>query len=81
MVYLYNIGLELGNVLLGSDLLNQSWDAISKLNLSILEEPSLPFSVKYRVYEYPPKGSIIAFYARPTVMSIICYKILKSWFL
>ncbi|MCD7466104.1 hypothetical protein HAX54_002503 [Datura stramonium] len=66
MVSLYSTGLELGNLLLGSDLLNQSWDAISKLQQeNLLEDPSLPFSVKFRVYEYPPKGSIIAFVCSP----------------
>ncbi|KAK6797112.1 hypothetical protein RDI58_004814 [Solanum bulbocastanum] len=68
MVSLYNTGLELANLLLGSDLLNQSWEAISKLqkqNLTLLEDPSLPFSVKYQVYENPSKGSIIAFVSSP----------------
>jgi len=54
--------------LLGSDLLNQSWEAISKLqkqNLTLLEDPSLPFSVKYQIYENPSKGSTIAFVSSP----------------
>ncbi|XP_016445492.2 senescence-associated carboxylesterase 101 isoform X2 [Nicotiana tabacum] len=69
MVSLYSTGLELGNLLVGSDLLNHSWDAISKLQKDTLlldQNPSLPFSVKYQVYEYPPaKGFIIAFVCSP----------------
>ncbi|KAJ8549260.1 hypothetical protein K7X08_032967 [Anisodus acutangulus] len=66
MVSLYSTSLELGNLLLGSDILNYSWDAISKLKKeTLLEDPSLPFSVKYQVYEYPPKGSTIAFVCLP----------------
>ncbi|XP_060194240.1 senescence-associated carboxylesterase 101-like [Lycium barbarum] len=66
MVSLYSTGLELGNLLLGSDLLDHSWDAISKLQKeTFLEDPSLPFSVKYQVYEYPTKFSIIAFVCSP----------------
>lgn len=61
--------MELGNLLVGSDLLNHSWDAISKLQKDTLlldQNPSLPFSVKYQVYEYPPaKGFIIAFVCSP----------------
>ncbi|OIT31601.1 hypothetical protein A4A49_42424, partial [Nicotiana attenuata] len=65
----YNTGVELGNVLVGSDLLNHSWDAISKLQKDTLlvdQNQSLPFSAKYQVYDYPPtKGSIIAFVCSP----------------
>lgn len=45
--------------------MTQSWDAISNLqkqNLTLLEDPSLPFTVKYQVYENP---SIIAFVCSP----------------
>ncbi|KAK4347453.1 hypothetical protein RND71_033792 [Anisodus tanguticus] len=66
MESLYSTGLELGNLLLGSDILNHSWDAISKLQKqTLLEDLSLPFSVKYQVYEYPTKGSVIAFICSP----------------
>ncbi|CAN4081899.1 unnamed protein product [Withania somnifera] len=65
MVSLYSTGLELANLFLGSDLLNQSWHAISNLQKDMEKDLSLPFSVKYQVSENQSKGSIIAFVCLP----------------
>ncbi|KAL2528812.1 Senescence-associated carboxylesterase [Forsythia ovata] len=54
---LFSSGLELANLLVTSDLLQCSWEAISEIHKQTSTTPH----VSYKVYENRPNGTIIAF--------------------
>ncbi|XP_057983475.1 senescence-associated carboxylesterase 101 [Malania oleifera] len=64
---LFSSGLEVASVVLTSDLLSSSWEAILELcsESSPNEQPNLAFSVKHRIYERP-SCTILAFASSPT---------------
>ncbi|KAA8548056.1 hypothetical protein F0562_004683 [Nyssa sinensis] len=58
----FSSGLDLANLVLSSDLLHLSWDAISNLYRdNNPSDPTLILRVKYRVYSQPSKASIVVF--------------------
>ena len=58
----FSSGLELANLVVNSELLHRSWDAISDLEKrSCTHVPDLPLSVEYKECEHPGMGTIVAF--------------------
>ncbi|KAE9449186.1 hypothetical protein C3L33_18922, partial [Rhododendron williamsianum] len=64
---MFSSGVELGNLLLSSDLLHHSWDAIDKLYRETPpnHDPTSPLSIKYEVHQNSPIGTIISFVSSP----------------
>ncbi|KAF7130157.1 hypothetical protein RHSIM_Rhsim10G0027700 [Rhododendron simsii] len=64
---MFSSGVELGNLLLSSDLLLHSWDAIVQLYRETPpnHDPTSPLSIKCRVHPQSPIGTIISFVSSP----------------
>lgn len=62
----FNGGLELGNFIVGSGLLNYSWSKIVDLqNENQSNDTNLPPSVRHKVYHHNKFGTIIVFVSSP----------------
>ncbi|XP_027073715.2 senescence-associated carboxylesterase 101 [Coffea arabica] len=67
----FSSGLELANLVVNSELLHRSWDAISDLEKrSRTHVPDLPLSVEYKDSEHPGVGTIVAFACPPSSVNV-----------
>lgn len=63
---MFSSGLELANLLLGSDLLHHSWAAIEEFYRETpSDDPTSPLSVEYKIHQQSPIGTIISFISSP----------------